>query len=295
MNLQNPLKKWYLKRRKIRGIRRQFQKRKGHKPDLKNPKTFSEKMQWLKIYYDNPKFITCSDKILMKQYLTDKGLGSYLPAILDTGKTFEELAWNLLPDSFVVKANHDSGSVWIIRNKQRCDTELLKTQVNAALSRTFGEKNHQDILLQIEPKVLVEELLDDDDLKDFKIYCFNGKAKFIQVDFDRHTNHTRNFYDLNWNALNFSTAGYPVSSRALDKPENLTAMIELAECISAEFPFLRADLYNVDNTVFIGEMSFFPSAGWGAFSEPDWDEKFGQLLSLPQKNESKSLINRGQA
>ncbi|KZK87648.1 hypothetical protein PsW64_00945 [Pseudovibrio sp. W64] len=268
--------------RTVQSVKKSFQKRMGYPLDIDNPQTFSEKLQWLKLNYSDECLVAYSDKLAFKDHITEMGLDHYKIKTFDSASSFNGINWETLPKSFVLKTNHDSGSVWLVHDKNAANTELLEKKVDTSLKSTFGLKTFEYNYQKIYPRVFAEEMLYDCDLKDFKFFCFNGKPHYIQVDFDRATNHTRNFYNTRWERLNFSTSGYKISDRVIERPDHLDEMLEVSEIIASTLPFLRVDLYYVNKKIYIGEATFFPSAGWGKFSESSWDLKLGNLLKLPE-------------
>jgi hypothetical protein len=263
-------------------IAKQFEREVGYPLNLSNPETFNEKLNWLKVHYRNPLMPVCSDKYLVREYVENKKLGHILVPLLGAGDCFNELKWETLPDEFVLKTNHNSGGVWIIKNKTEVDTKVLGKEIDEKLSKKFGRLSHEWHYLDIKPKVLAEQYLADKkgELLDYKFFCFNGEPRYIQIDFDRFTNHTRTYYDLNWKNLRFST-GYPVSDREVERPKKFNEMFDAAKALSSGFPHVRVDLYHVNDRVYFGELTFFHEAGFKKFSDFEWDRKMGNLLQLP--------------
>lgn len=265
-----------------RRISERFEKMLGYPLNLKRPRTFNEKLNWLKFNYTNPLMTVCADKYRVREYIREKKLDHILVPLLDRANCFEELDWASLPERFVLKTNHNSGGVWIVKDKKTQDREILHREINDALSRTFGLWSHELHYSRIKPVVIAEQYLEDNrgELHDYKLFCFNGTPGSIQVDFDRFTNHTRTFYDLAWNNLRFSTE-YPVAEKTIEQPKNLSEMVSTAAALSADFPFVRVDLYCVNDKLYFGELTFCHGAGWEKFSDFTWDQKMGDLLKLP--------------
>ena len=280
ISIQREIKKSVGEKANKYRIRRIFKRKVGYRLNLRNPVTFNEKLNWLKFNYQNDLLSVCADKYAVREYVTEKGFGSILTKLYAVSDSCDEIAWEELPNRFVVKTTHDSGSVWIVKDKQIENYAYIKHVVERALSRSFGRRSYEMHYQKIAPRVVVEELLGgDDSLVDYKFFCFHGVPKYIQVDFDRWTNHTRNFFDLSWKALNFSTE-YPVSKETIDRPEWLDHMLKIAGDLSSGLPFVRVDLYYADCEVKFGEMTFFHGGGFERFSDGKWDTILGSHLDI---------------
>lgn len=260
----------------------------GRKLNLKNPERFTEKIQWYKINYQIPLMTICADKYKIREYVREKGLEKMLPELYGVYDTFSEINFARLPNSFAVKSNNGSGTNIFIEDKNMMDYDEVKKTVNSwgkvntlSVGREWAYKN-------IEPKIIIEELLIPEDefqlnhgLTDYKILCFNGKAKYIWVDVDRDNNHQRNFYSLNWEKIEVKT-DVPNFSYDIKKPAKLALMLELAETIAKDFPFVRVDYYYLNNKLYLGELTFYPWSGSVQFTPDSFDYHLGALLVLPE-------------
>lgn len=255
--------------------------------NLDNPQTFNEKLQWLKLYDHNPLYTTLVDKYRVKQWVADKIGAQYVIPTLAVYGSSSEIDIEKLPNSFVLKCNHDSGSVYICKDKRCFDFKGACVRLDEALQHNYFYAGREWPYKNVKPLIFAEPYLEDEithDLKDYKLFCFNGKMTIFKIDYDRQTNHRANYYDSLGNLLPFGEIICPPShNRHLEIPESLSTMIALAEKISQNIPFVRVDFYDTKGSVLFGECTFFPNAGLGRFTNQDWDYKLGEYLDLPNK------------
>ena len=253
--------------------------------NLKAPKLFTEKIQWLKLYDRNPYYTQLVDKSAVKKIVAEKIGSEYLLKTLGEWKTFEEIDFTKLPNQFVLKTTHDSGGVVICKDKAIFDTVKAKTKINESLGRNFYKEFREYPYKKVPPRIIAEEFLGsiDEDLVDYKIYCFNGVPKFIQVIKDRSSKETIDFFDTLWNHQEFVgfTPGVANSDTPVRPPQNLNKMLEIAASLSSGIPFLRVDLYNVEGTIKFGELTFSPNAGFGCLHPDKWNRILGDMIELP--------------
>ena len=268
-----------------------FYHRMGKKLNLNNPTSFNEKLQWLKLYDRNPIYTTMVDKHLVKQYVSDIVGEEYITPTIGVWERAEDIDFCKLPPKYVLKCNHNSGlGMYICKDNRTLSKKTIK-KVRAGLEK--GLKQDYYLTLREWPyrdvprKILVEEYLEvsGDDLPDYKFHCFNGKVRLILVCCDRFSRGgmTEDFFDENWNHLDVHRPNMKFSSRELKAPENLGKMIELAEKLSKDIPFVRVDFYDVDGKIRFGELTFFPASGLGQFIPEEWDRILGSYLRLPGK------------
>lgn len=256
----------------------------------KNPKTFNEKMQWLKINYRENYQTQLVDKYEVKAYI-NKVLGEeYIIPTLGVYESFEEIDFDLLPEQFVLKCTHDSGGVVIVPDKQKLDIAAAKTKLERSLQRNYFWGSREWPYKNIKPRIIAEKYMIDarvDDLRDFKFFCFDGKVQFFKVDFDRQIEHHANYYDPEGNILPFGESLYPpVFERKIEIPDNLSEMIALAEKLSEGTPFMRVDFYDIDGAIYFGEITFFPMSGMDRFTVDSWEHKVGNMIKLPLEVEN---------
>lgn len=253
--------------------------------DLKNPSTFNEKLQWLKLNDRKEHYTLLADKVLVKEFVSKTIGKQYISKTLSTWENSNEISFSSLPLSFVIKTNHGSGGNIIVKDKNDIDIEHVKAIVGKWMNECYYEKGREWVYKDIKRKILCEELLLDENgniPSDYKLFCFNGKPKFIQVDINRFENHERVFYDINWTKQDFNLL-YPMSEKTISKPERLQEMINLAEKISKNIPFCRVDFYSLPEIKF-GEITFYPEGATGIFHPPIWDKKLGDMISLKDIN-----------
>lgn len=247
------------------------------------PKTFNEKIQYIKFFRRHPLMPLYSDKYKVRQVLADRGLSDTLVKLYGVYDHVHEIDFDALPPSFVIKVNHDSGGVFIVRDKSSEDLTRLKERLSSKLGYPYihGVINGEWQYLHIAPKIVVEEYLEDESghLLDYKVHCFEGKPEIIHVDIDRFSNHTRKFYSKNWRPLDF-TVGYPKSEKDLLKPKNLERMLSIASVLSRGFHYCRVDLYEAHGKLYFGEVTFFHGNGMEWFEPKEYDLSVGSLIRL---------------
>ena len=265
----------------------QYRIKLGRKLNIESPTRFTEKLQWYKIYYRTPIMHQCVDKYLVRDYVKSKGLGGILVPLIGHYSTLEEVAWDKLPNQFVIKTTHGGGGLNVIvcNNKEDLNEKELKEKLsfdpNPVRNNTGGR---EWAYYGLTPGIVIEKLLINPDnpqagVNDYKIFCYNGVAKYIIVDVDRYIGHKRNFYDRGWNNLHI-TSDCPPADRELVCPNNLDEMLKIAEVLSQGFPYVRVDLYNLDGKIFFGELTFYPWSGYVQFMPDEWDYKFGEDFRL---------------
>ena len=257
----------------------------GRKLDLKNPKTFNEKLQWLKLNDRKPEYTLMVDKYEVKRYIAERIGEEYVIPTLGVWDNFDDIDFDLLPNQFVIKCTHDSGGLVICKDKSKLDILKAREKINKALSRRFFYFGREWPYKNVKPRIIAEKYLVDetvDELRDYKFFCFGGVCKCLKVDFDRFIEHHANYYDPQGNLLEF---GEKICPPNIDKnivlPSNKNKMLQLAEILSKDIPFLRADFYDVNGKIYFGELTFYPASGWGEFTDEKWDYKLGEWIELP--------------
>lgn len=258
----------------------------------KKPETFCQKIQFRKLYDNNPLYSICADKYRVREYVKGKIGEEYLiPLYLVTDKLTKE-QWNQLPNSFVAKANHNSGPVQIIKDKNKVNKKEVIRELNYQLKLDFGILSMEKYYSDIPRKIVVEKFLEnkgEKDLRDYKFYCFNGKVEYCQLIKNRTTDETIDFYNKDWERQEFT--GLSVIKKSLikdEKPKNYKLMIDLANKLANCFDFVRVDFYNVDGKIYFGELTFCPSSGFGKFVPEEWNSKIGNLWK--QKEFKKGIL-----
>lgn len=256
----------------------------GRKLNLDSPKTFNEKMQWLKLYNRKDIYTSYVDKLAVKDIVAKKIGKEYIIPTLKVYDSINEISLSDLPNQFVLKCTHDSGTVVICSNKKELNFKESKDKLKKRMSENYFYRLREWPYKNVKPRIIAEEFINDDkegQLKDYKFFCFNGRVKFLKIDFDRFSNHRANYYDLNMKLLPFGEVDFMPDRNPIEKkPQNFEKMLELAEVLSEGLPFIRVDFYNVDGKIYFGELTFFPASGLGKFTDEKWDVEIGNMLEL---------------
>ena len=241
-------------------IRSQFRKRLGKPPDFNKPTTYNEKLQYIKLNRRHPLMPVLADKYRVREILANRGFSDILVKLYGVYEKFEDIDFGAVPSSFAIKVNHDSGGVFIVKDKNKENLKEIGKRISEKIEYPYihGVTNGEWHYLYISPKIIIEEYLEDEsgDLLDYKIHCFEGSPEFIHVDFGRFSKHTRKFYNKQWQPLDF-TMGYPRSECDAKRPLNFEQMIEIAEVLSRDFHYCRVDFYEVAGKLYFGEVTFF--------------------------------------
>lgn len=250
--------------------------------NLSNPDTFGAKIQWIKKYGQLERYKDLVDKYKVRKYVEKKIGKNYLINLYGVYNKPEEIDFDKLPNKFVLKCNHGSGEVIICTDKSRIDKELIKKKMNSWLEVDFYDITKEIQYKGIEKKIVCEEYLQDDSgsLRDYKIFCFNGEPKFIEIDSDRYTNHRMDFYDLNWNKMELRKRKYKNSVNSIKEPNKLDEMLKVARILSEEFSFIRVDLYIVEENIYFGELTFTPANGTSQFYPIEKDLEISKFINL---------------
>lgn len=260
----------------------------GEKLNLDNPRTYNEKLQWLKLYDHQPVYTTMVDKYAVKQYVTQQIGGEYVIPLLGVWNSPEEIDFDSLPDQFVLKVTHGGGSsgVVICKDKDKLDKKKVIYKLRRCMVTDGSIRNREWPYKNVPRRVIAEEYIEDDttkELRDYKFFCFNGVIKCFKIDFNRFVEHRANYYDKDYNLLPFGEAVCPPNYNIiLKRPQNFEKMIDIVEVLSQGIPFVRVDLYNVGGKIYFGEFTFFPAAGCGKFIPPEWDALLGDWIHLPR-------------
>lgn len=267
-----------------------FRARIGKWLNLKNPKSFNEKLQWLKLYNRKPQYTNMVDKYAVKDYVASKIGEEFIIPTLGVWDTPDQIEWDRLPKQFVLKTTHGGGGCGVIVCKDKSNFDIvaanniLRRSLESDIYRTFREWPYKNV----RKRIIAEKYMTDNEhenepeqLKDYKFFCFNGKMCCFKIDFDRFTNHKANYYNREADLLPFGEQiCIPDYTRKIDKPENFDRMIEIVEILSQDIPFLRVDLYNIRGKIYFGELTFFPAAGMGKFTSDEWDMTLGSWIDL---------------
>jgi len=271
-------------------IRERFKKRVGVLPNLENPLSFNEKINWLKLNDRTPLHTTCADKYAVREYVKEKVGEKYLIPLVFQSYNIKDLLPDNLPDfPFIIKTNHDSSGGVIVKNKEAINWKKLQKKFKKLLRINYYYQSKEWQYKNIKPCIIAEKLLISEKGVipfDYKLHCIHGKVIVIQVDIDRYTNHRRNLYSTDWKLQPFTWSAWRnneplwVNGREIDPPSNLKEMIQIAEKLSQGFAYARIDLYEHDNKVYFGEITFHHGSGYEILYPKIWDKKFGDMLTL---------------
>lgn len=266
-------------------IKIQYRNYTGKRLDLRNPQTFNEKLQWLKLYDRNPLYTNLVDKYKVREFISQTIGEEYLIPLLGVWDKFDEIDFGELPNKFVLKPNHTSGDVFICKDKTKVNFDELRTKVNAWLEREYYWEHREWPYKNIKPRIFAEKYMVDEsgvELKDYKFFCFNGEPKALFVATDRGIDTRFNFYDMQFNQLPFMQH-YKNSTKKINKPQGFDEMVILATTLSTGIPHVRVDFYDVNGKIYFGELTFYHFSGLEKFEPDEWDFKLGSWLELPDK------------
>jgi hypothetical protein len=262
----------------------QFAYKQRHLPNLKCPKTFNEKIQVLKLTCRDPRLPTLVDKHAVRGFVASRIGAEFLIPLIGCYQNASEIDFNSLPEQFALKANHGSGWNIICMDKSELDWPAAVDKMDRWLRMNFHRIGREWAYCSVPRRIVCEELITDENgnlPNDYKFFCFDGVPRFIQVDLDRFSGHSRNLYDTDWKLLPLEFE-YPAGPKDHSAPSNLREMLQIAAKLSAGFPFVRVDLYSETGRTYFGEMTFYPEKGLGRFRPRSYDRIFGDFLDLPQ-------------
>lgn len=254
--------------------------------NLRNPRRFNEKLQWLKLYNRDPMHTVMVDKYLVREYIKNTIGEQYLIPLVGVWDSVDEIDFDALPEKFVIKCNHNSGEgMYICRDRSQMDVEAVKAGLRYGLEQDYYLCEREWPYKNVPRKIVAEAYIDDGSghgINDYKVFNFNGEPYIIQVDFDRFIGHKKNIYTTEWKLCDFSF-NYPSHPEVeIPKPSVLEEMLALSRKLSAGEPYMRTDFYCVDGKIYFGELTFFPAAGYGSFEPDRVDYELGEKITLPQ-------------
>lgn len=254
--------------------------------NLKNPKTFSEKLQWMKLYDRKSEYTLMVDKYAVKKYVADIIGEEYIIPTLGVWDRVEDIEWDKLPNKFVLKCTHDSGGLVICRDKQNLDKKVSSEKLRFSLNRDYYMSNREWPYKNVPRRIIAEKYIEPtpelNDLPDYKFFCFNGEPKFCQVISGRQTRMCIDFFDREWKHQPFhEPKEFPFATTKLEKPKNYDIMLNLASKLAFNKSFSRIDFYDIDGKIYFGEITFYPTSGIGGFEPEEWDYTFGEWITLP--------------
>ena len=266
-----------------------YRARMGRLPDLNHPKSFNEKLQWLKLNDRKPEYTEMVDKYLAKKYVEKRIGEKYIIPTLGVWDEFDQIEFEKLPDQFVLKTTHDSGGVVICKDKANFDKASAKRKLEKRLKRNYYFEEREWPYKNVKPRIIAENylsFLNGSDLVEYKVFCFNGKpALFLICKGEGHTDErTNDFYDLEFNHIPV-TVTCPNAKEKCQKPDEYEELLELSRKLAKNTYQLRVDLYVINHKIYFGELTFFHDSGCCKFNPPEWDKRFGDMLKLPIEEE----------
>lgn len=259
--------------------------RMSYKLNLRSPKSYNEKLQWLKLYDRNPLYTTMVDKYAAKKYVADIIGENYIIPTLGVWDKFDDIDFDSLPNQFVLKCTHDSGGLVICKDKNNLDLKKAKQKIESSLNTDYYSLGREWPYKNVPHKIIAEKFMEDSktcELRDYKFFCFNGNVKWLFIATDRQNREEPyfDFFDMDFNHLPMQH-GHPNAPVLPEKPHNFELMKDLAVRLSQNIPHVRVDFYEVDGKVFFGELTFFHHGGWTPFTPEKWDYTFGKEIELP--------------
>lgn len=273
-------------------IKRKFKKRLGREVELDNPVKFNDKLQWLKLNWYDPLATKAADKYGVREIVAERIGPEYLNELYGVYESVDEINLDELPQSFVLKGTHGSGYNIICKDKNKMDWKKEFKKMERWLNINYFWQNREWVYKDIKPRIICEKYLEDpetDDLRDYKIFCFNGEPKLVQVHLDRFNSHKRNFYNIDWNFIDVENANPNEEDIEIKEPKNFDKMLRLSKILSEGFPHVRVDFYEVKNKMYFGELTFFHGSGMEWFSPEEFEITLGNWLELPK---SEKMLNR---
>lgn len=251
-----------------------------------NPKTFNEKIQWMKVNDHNPLYTLLVDKYEVKQYVSSQIGQEYIIPTLGVWDGFNDIDFDTLPKQFVLKCTHDSGGLVIVKDKSKIDINAAKKKIEKSLKRNYYWESREWPYKNVKPRIIAEKYMEDrgGELKDYKYFCFNGKVCYLFIASDRNTpgeDVKFDYFDRDFNRLPLRQEAHPNSTYDISKPENYSEMIKLAEILSKGIPQVRMDFYNIDGKIYFGEYTFAHHGGFVPFIPERYDEEWGKEIELP--------------
>ncbi len=257
----------------------------GKKLNLKNPKSFNEKLQWLKLYDRKPEYTKMVDKYEVKKYVADRIGEEYIIPTIGVWDKVEDIDFDKLPDQFVLKCTHDSGGLIICKDKSKLDIEEAKKKLKHFYNRKYFYLHREWPYKNVKPRIIAEKFMVDEsgtELKDYKFFCFNGEPKALYIATDRGIDTRFDFYDMEFHHMDF-TNGHKNSDKSIKKPAGFDEMVKLSKILSKSMPHVRIDFYDINGKVYFGEITFYHMSGFAPFKPEKYDKMFGEWINLPQK------------
>ena len=266
-------------------LKRMYRIRLGKSPDLEAPRTFNEKMQWLKLHDRRPLYTQMVDKYAVRGYIGEQiGTEYLIPLVGGPWESFDEIDFDALPEQFVLKCTHDSGGLVICRDKAGLDVEAARRKIERSLRRNYYVSSREWPYKDVKPRIIAEKYMEaaqSSCLPVYKILNFDGEPRLIQtIQNDKTPQESIDYFTPEWELLEMRQ-NYPNSAVPLERPECLETMLTLAKRLNLGLPFIRTDFYEIDGRVYFSEFTFYSDAGFAPFTPREWDERLGGWITLP--------------
>jgi len=272
-------------------IEKEYLKVFGNILDWNNLRTYTEKMQWEKIYDKNPIKTTLTDKYAVREWVEGKIGKDYLIPLIGVWDSFDNIDFDLLPKQFVLKTNHGTGTNLIVKDKYKINMRRAKRMFDDRMKTDYAFTNSLQLHYRdIKRKIIAEKYLETNlgELQDYKFLCFDGKPCFCWVDLGRYSKHTRTVFDMNWKLQPWTQASYGIANYDIPMPKNFDMMIDIANILSKGFSHVRVDLYNIDGKIYFGEMTFTNGSGLDPIIPKEYDKVLGDYWKLPKNKDGKT-------
>jgi len=260
----------------------------GYKPNLDNPKTFNEKLQWLKLYDRKPIYTKMSDKYAAKEFIAEKVGNEFVIPTIGIYDSVKDIDYDILPNEFVIKTTHDSGTVVVCKDKSTLDRNYVRKYIGKRLKRKYYYAEREWPYKNVKPRIIIEQFIesDKDDIWDYKFYCFNGVPKMMLIVTNRFKDggHRGDFFDADGNHLDVCQPGFENNPNRPELPNCFEKMKELASILSKGVPHLRVDFYYEKGHIYVGELTFSDSGGYAPFIPDEYNYIMGDYIKLPQKS-----------
>lgn len=261
-----------------------FRLRMGYRLNLDNPQTFSEKLQWLKLYNRKPEYTQMVDKYEAKRYVAGIIGEEHIIPTLGVWNTVDDIDFDALPNQFVLKTTHGGGNMGVVicRDKSTFDIPKAKAKLRSSLNKCIYRQFREWPYKSVKRRIIAETLIGDGQIDDYKFFCFEGEVKLCQVISGRESIMSIDFFDKEWRHQPFhEPKEYPFSAHEITKPKLYDKMWDIADRLCKEHHFIRVDLYEISGRIYFGELTFFPTSGMGGFDPKEWDYRFGEWIKLP--------------
>lgn len=274
-------------------VKMNYRMRLGRPLDLSNPKSFNEKLQWLKLNVRDQKHSMLVDKYEVKDYIAKAVGADYVIPTLGVWDSFDEIDFEELPNQFVLKCTHDSGGLSICRDKETWNRKDAKEKIEECLQRNYYYSSNEWPYKNVRPRIIAEQYMENESgcgLRDYKFYVLNGKVKYLYISegLENHATAKISFVTTDWTFAPFGRSDYRPFESLPQPPEHLKEMIVLAEKLAEDDPFRRVDLYEINGHIYFSEITFFPCSGMMPFAPKEWDNKLGEQLDISYLMEKKN-------